>query len=81
MCIDYQKLNRVTVKIKYPRLRIDDLFNQLHGADIFSKIELRLGYYQLKIMSEDIQKTVYKTRGGGVHVTTIEGLQAKLPHS
>ena len=47
LCIDYRKLNRVTVKNKYPKLRIDDLFDQLRGARCFSKIDLRSRYYQL----------------------------------
>jgi hypothetical protein len=49
MCIDYQSLNEVTIKNKYPLPRIDDLFNQLQGAKYFSKIDLRYGYHQLRI--------------------------------
>jgi hypothetical protein len=49
LCVDYRALNEVTVKNKYPLPRIDDLFNQLYGACVFSKINLRLGYHQLKI--------------------------------
>ena len=64
MCIDYRKLNQVTVKNKYPLLRIDDLFDQLQGARVFSKIDLRSGYYQLKIKPEDVKKTAIRSRYG-----------------
>jgi hypothetical protein len=57
MCIDYRSLNEVTIKNKYPLPRIEDLFDQMRGATIFSKIDLRLGYHQLKIRTEDIPKT------------------------
>jgi hypothetical protein len=54
MCIKYWGLNLVTVKNKYPLPRIDDLFDQLTGASVFSKIDLRSGYYQLKVRSKDV---------------------------
>ncbi|XP_070005659.1 uncharacterized protein [Nicotiana sylvestris] len=59
MYIDYQQLNKVTIKNKYPLPRIDDLFYQLQGATCFSKIDLRSGYHQLKIREEDISKTTF----------------------
>ena len=53
--IDYRQLNRVTVKNKYPLPRIDDLFDQLKGASVFSKIDLRSGYYQLKVKEKNFK--------------------------
>ena len=62
--IDYQQLNKVTIKNKYPLPRIDDLFDQLQRTSVFSKIDLRLGYHQLKIKESDISKTAFRTRYG-----------------
>jgi hypothetical protein len=64
MCVDYQALNEVTIKNKYPLPRIEDLFDQMKGAGVFSKIDLRLGYHQLKIRESDIPKTAFRTRYG-----------------
>ncbi|KAL0561203.1 hypothetical protein IC582_001624 [Cucumis melo] len=62
--IDYRELNKVTVKNRYPLPRIDDLFDQLQGATVFSKIDLRSGYHQLRIKDEDIPKTAFRSRYG-----------------
>jgi hypothetical protein len=62
LCVDYWPLNVVTIKNKYPLSRIDILFDQLTGAKVFSKIDLRLGYHQIKIRPEDIPKTAFSTR-------------------
>ena len=64
LCIDYRELNKVTIRNQYPLPRIDDLFYQLQGARVFSKIDLRSGYHQLKIRSKDVPKTAFKTRYG-----------------
>jgi hypothetical protein len=64
MCVDYRALNVVTVKNKYPLPWIDDLFDQLRGACIFSKIDLWSGYHQLKIRKSDIPKTAFISRYG-----------------
>ncbi|KAE8728977.1 Phosphoenolpyruvate carboxykinase [Hibiscus syriacus] len=64
LCIDYRKLNKMTIKNKYPLPRIDDLFDQLRGATVFSKIDLHSGYYQLKVKGSDVAKTAIRTRYG-----------------
>jgi hypothetical protein len=64
LCVDYHKLNEVTIKNKYPLPKIEDLFDQLNGAKAFSKIDLRTGYHQLKVRESDIPKTAFTTRYG-----------------
>ena len=64
LCVDYRQLNKVTIKNKYPLPRIDDLMDQLVDSRVFSKIDLRSGYHQIKVKGEDIQKTAFRTRYG-----------------
>ena len=64
MCIDYWKINKVTMKNRYPLLRIEDLFDQLEGAGVFSKIDLQSRYYQLRVKNVDVPKTAFRTRYG-----------------
>ncbi|GKE41653.1 putative reverse transcriptase domain-containing protein, partial [Tanacetum coccineum] len=62
MCINYKELNKLTIKNHYPLFRIDDLFDQLQGSQYFAKIDLRSGYYQLRVHGDDISKTAFRTR-------------------
>nr|GFC24127.1 putative reverse transcriptase domain-containing protein [Tanacetum cinerariifolium] len=64
MCIDYRELNKQRVKNRYPLPRIDDLFDQLQGSSVYSKIDLRSGYHQLRVREEDVPKTAFRTRYG-----------------
>jgi hypothetical protein len=71
LCIDFRQLNKVTIKNKYPLSRIDNIFDQLKGAKIFSKIDLRSGYHQVIIKDEDISKTAFRTRYGHYKFTVV----------
>ena len=64
LCVDYRQLNKVTVKNRYPLLRIDDLMDQFRGAAVFSKIDLMSGYHQIRVKEEDIPKTAFRTGYG-----------------
>ncbi|GKB26643.1 reverse transcriptase domain-containing protein [Tanacetum coccineum] len=70
MCIDYRELNKLTIKNCYPLPRIDDLFDQLQGLSVYSKIDLRSGYHQLRVRGEDIPKSAFRTR----HLIDSQGL-------
>ena len=71
LCIDYRQLNRVTTKNRYPLPRIDDLFDQLRGVRVYSKIDLRTGYQQLRVRDTGIPKTAFRTRYGHFEFTVM----------
>ena len=71
LCIDYRQLNRVTIKNRYPFPRIDDLFDQMRGARVYSKIDLRIGYLQLRVRETDFPKTAFRTRCGHFEFTVM----------
>ena len=62
--VDYRQLNKLTIKNKYPLPRIDDLMDQFHGAAVFSKINLRSRYHQIRVKFDDVQKTAFRSRYG-----------------
>nr|GEV57802.1 reverse transcriptase domain-containing protein [Tanacetum cinerariifolium] len=80
MCIDYRELNKLTVKNRYPLPWIDDLFDQLQGSSIYSKIDLRSGYHQLQVREQDIPKTAFRTRGIHIDPSKIESIKDWASH-
>ena len=73
MCIDYRQIRKVTVKNKYPLPRIEDLFDQLRGESVFSKIDLRSGNYQLRVKEVDVPKTAFRTCYGHCEFWALAG--------
>ena len=71
LCIDYRKLSKVTMKNKYPLPQIDDLFDQMRGAKVFSKVDLNSGYHQVRIKDEDIHKKTFRTRYGNYEFVVV----------
>ena len=71
LCIDYRQLNKVMIQNRYPLPRIDDLFDQLRGARVYSMIDLRTGYHQLRVRETDIPKTAFRTRYGHFEFTVM----------
>ena len=71
LCIDYRQLNKVMIKNRYPLPRIDDLFDQLRGARVYSKIDLRTGYHQLRVRDTDIPKAAFRTHYGHFEFTVM----------
>ena len=69
--IDYRQLNRVTINNRYPLPRVDDLFDQMRGVRVYSKIDLRTGYHQLRVRETDIPKTAFRTRYGHFEFTVM----------
>ena len=71
LCIDYRQLNKVMIQNRYPLPRIDDLFDQLRGARVYFKIDLRTGYHQLRVRDTNIPKTAFRTRYGHFEFTVM----------
>ena len=79
LCIDYRQLNKVTIKNRYPLSRINDLFNQWRGARVYSKIDLRTGYHQLRVRETNITKTAFRMRYGHFEFTVMPFRLTNVP--
>jgi len=79
LCIDYRQLNKIAMKNKYLLPHIDDLFDQLKGARAFSNIDMRLGYYQMKIKEVDVAKTAFRTHYGHYEFLVLSFLLTNAP--
>src|SRR3954467_8379740 len=79
MCVDYRSPNLATIKNKYPLPRINDHYDQLAGSSVFSKMDLRLGYHQIKIRNKDVPKTAFTTRYGIYEFTVMSFELTKAP--
>jgi hypothetical protein len=77
--MDYRSLNEVTIKTKYPLPQIEDLFEQMKRASVLSKIDLRSGYYQLRIRESDVPKTLFRTRYGCYECTVMSLRLSNVP--